>query len=113
MRTQVSWRLEKLKENEQKTIDAWLDHQGNIQTTLTNIAMHMINRFGNTDIMSYENQRELFNLFNKSVDEFDVKSLANETKKIDDKVSEVSADKVIEEEKEAKNTYENLTADDF
>lgn len=56
----ISWRIEKLEQTQQDTINDWLDNQQNIQQSLTNVVLHMINRFGTTDIMNYENQKALY-----------------------------------------------------
>ncbi|OMC81832.1 hypothetical protein BK128_21415 [Viridibacillus sp. FSL H7-0596] len=60
LRKLISWRIEQLNEQDRQRINDWLDQQNNIQNSLTNIALHMINRFGETDVMSYDVQRALF-----------------------------------------------------
>jgi len=56
----ISWRIDSLDPREQEIINEWLDNQQNIQKSITNVVQHMINRFGTTDIMSFENQRVLY-----------------------------------------------------
>ena len=60
MPKQVSWRIDILSPQEQKKINDWLAEQKNTQASLTNIVMHMINRFGNTDIMTFDVQMALY-----------------------------------------------------
>lgn len=59
-RKQVSWRLDKLPENESSTINTWLSEQSNIQKSITNVILHTIERFGNKDIMNHDIQKVLY-----------------------------------------------------
>lgn len=59
-RTQVSWKLDKLTENECAKINQWLNAQSNIQKSLAETVLHNIDRFGFTDITSHDVQRILY-----------------------------------------------------
>lgn len=56
----VSWRIENLEPNQRDVINDWLDAQSNIQLSLTSLALHMIEHFGYTDIMSFDVQKTLY-----------------------------------------------------
>lgn len=58
IRKAVSWRVSDLPQKE--LINEWLNKQSNIQTSITNIVLHMINRFGMKDIMDYDIQKILY-----------------------------------------------------
>jgi len=57
----VTWRVADPPQSD--LINEWLDKQQNIQVSLTNIVLHMINRFGIKDIMDYDIQRILYQEF--------------------------------------------------
>ena len=57
----VTWRVADTPQSD--LINEWLDKQQNIQVSLTNIVLHMINRFGIKDIMDYDIQRILYQEF--------------------------------------------------
>lgn len=59
-RLQLLWRLDKLTEDNRNKINEWLDVQSNMQESLTNLVMHAIGRFGNTDIRDYEIQKAFY-----------------------------------------------------
>ena len=63
----VSWRLDKLSDTERAKINDWLDGQGNIQKSITNVVLHMIERFGHDDILDYEIQKTLYGESTSSV----------------------------------------------
>lgn len=57
-RKNVSWRLSDQVESEQ--INEWLGQQKNIQKSITNVVMHMIDRFGVRNITDYDIQKILY-----------------------------------------------------
>lgn len=57
-RKNVTWRISEHPENER--LNNWLDQQKNIQDSITNIVLHMIDRFGNRNITNYDIQKILF-----------------------------------------------------
>lgn len=59
----ISWRIDNLSVEEQDKLNAWLDQQHNIQKSITNVVMHTINQIGISDVMSFENQKRLYQDF--------------------------------------------------
>lgn len=59
----ISWRIDSLSESDQVKLNAWLDQQQNIQKSITNVVMHTINQLGISDVMSFENQKRLYQDF--------------------------------------------------
>lgn len=57
-RKNVTWRVGEHPEHEK--LNEWLDKQRNIQDSLTNIVLHMIDRFGMVNITDYEIQKQLY-----------------------------------------------------
>lgn len=57
-RKNVSWRV--IDSPQRETINKWLDAQKNIQDSLTNIVLHMIERFGIRNITDYDIQKMLY-----------------------------------------------------
>lgn len=57
-RKNVSWRVS--DDPLSDTINEWLDAQKNIQDSLTNIVLHMIERFGIRNITDYDIQKTLY-----------------------------------------------------
>ena len=56
-REQVSWRL---KEPHYQTFNDWCNAQDNVQESLTNIVLHLIERFGNRNIRDFDIQKALY-----------------------------------------------------
>ncbi|GAB6004479.1 hypothetical protein JCM12214_03790 [Geobacillus vulcani] len=79
----VTWRVADTPQSD--LINEWLDKQQNIQVSLTNIVLHMINRFGIKDIMDYDIQRILYQEFSSgtSKENRTAKSLNNPDPKKD------------------------------
>ncbi|MEC0400840.1 hypothetical protein ACO0DA_10455 [Bacillus subtilis] len=59
-RTNVSWRISKM--NEQDKLNKWCNAQSNIEQSLTNLVLHMIDMIGYKDIRDFETQQELYKL---------------------------------------------------
>ncbi len=57
-RQNVTWRV--AEQSESKNINKWLDNQQNIQVSLANIVLHMIDKFGYVNITDYQVQKQLF-----------------------------------------------------
>lgn len=57
-RKNVTWRIGDSSQN--KLINDWLDQQKNIQDSITNIVLHMIDRFGMQNITDHEIQKILY-----------------------------------------------------
>lgn len=57
-RKNVTWRVG--EQSEKEKINKWLDKQDNIQVSLSNIVMHMINQFGYVNITDYQVQKQLY-----------------------------------------------------
>lgn len=57
-RKNVTWRVG--EQSEKEKINKWLDKQDNIQVSLANIVMHMINQFGYVNITDYQVQKQLY-----------------------------------------------------
>lgn len=56
----VSWKFDKLSDNDKEKIRLFIKSQKNTQNTLNFLAMHFLERFGEVDIMDFEVQRQLF-----------------------------------------------------
>nr|WP_194950060.1 hypothetical protein [Anoxybacillus flavithermus] len=78
-------------------INEWLDKQQNIQVSLTNIVLHMINRFGIKDIMDYDIQRILYQEFSSgtSKENRTVSNQNEEAEKADNEEAEKVAAKSL------------------
>lgn len=108
----ISWRIDSLDLREQEIINEWLDNQQNIQKSITNVVQHMIDRFGTTDIMNFENQRALYTedmpfTFNKVT--------SNDNPIVEDKQTkeETSAEKEVDvqnKEEDSIDLYEGLNS---
>lgn len=57
-RQNVTWRVGEL--SEQESINKWIDEQKNIQSTLTTLALHMIDRFGYRNITDHDIQKVMY-----------------------------------------------------
>jgi len=57
-RKNVTWRIADNPQND--LINQWLDQQKNIQESITNIVLHMIDRFGIQNITDYDIQKILY-----------------------------------------------------
>lgn len=60
-RGNVSWRVSKHPSSDK--LNKWCDSQANIQESISNIVLHMIEKFGYRNITDYEVQKALFNSF--------------------------------------------------
>lgn len=98
----ISWRIDSLDLREQEIINEWLDNQQNIQKSITNVVQHMINRFGTTDIMNFENQRALYTE--------DISSTFNKVTANDNLIVE---DKQIKKETPAKKEVSAQNKEDY
>ena len=58
-RNNVTWRIG--EHSQAKQLNDWCNAQKNIQDSLTNIVMHMMDRFGTIDIKDYDIQKILYN----------------------------------------------------
>lgn len=56
----VSWKFDKLSDNDKEKIRLFIKSQKNTQNTLNFLAIHFLERFGEVDIMDFEVQRQLF-----------------------------------------------------
>lgn len=101
----ISWRIDNLDQREQDEINAWLDQQQNIQKSITNVVQHMINRFGHTDIMSYNNQRALYTDTENTVGVL-VDPVVNQTSK--EVIEPVVEEKIIQQS-EVKKDVQKIT----
>ena len=63
MRKMISFKIENLPDKERKIVDEWADGQKNINQSLANIVMHVVNLTGNTDVMDFDVQRKLHTIF--------------------------------------------------
>ena len=63
MRKMISFKIENLPEKERKIVDEWANGQANIQQSLANIVMHVVNFTGNADVMDFDVQRKLHTIF--------------------------------------------------
>lgn len=63
MRKMISFKIENLPDKERKIVDAWANGQANIQQSLANIVMHVVNFTGNDDVMDFDVQRKLHTIF--------------------------------------------------
>jgi hypothetical protein len=90
-REQVSWRL---KEPHYQTFNDWCNAQDNVQESLTNIVLHLIERFGNRNIRDFDIQKALYQDLlskNQTEDEISEKNFDNEE---EEKLpQEISSDK--------------------
>lgn len=59
MRKMISFKVENLPPKQQEIINKWADGQTNIQQSLANIVMHVVEFTGNADVMDFEVQRKL------------------------------------------------------
>ncbi|WP_148206550.1 hypothetical protein [Geobacillus thermodenitrificans] len=91
----VTWRVVDTPQSD--LINEWLDKQQNIQVSLTNIVLHMINRFGIKDIMDYDIQRILYQEFSSgtSKENRTVSNQNEEAEKADNEEAEKVAAKSL------------------
>ncbi|MEC0709741.1 hypothetical protein P8881_19645 [Bacillus haynesii] len=61
-RANVSWRIAKMKEQDQDKLNRWCNAQSNIEQSLTNLVLHMIDMLGYKDIRDYETQQQIYEL---------------------------------------------------
>lgn len=71
----VTWRVADTPQSD--LINEWLDKQKNIQVSLTNIVLHIIDRFGMRDITDYDIQKVLYQEFSSGTSK--ESSLKNKT----------------------------------
>lgn len=93
-RKNVTWRV--AEHSEHKKINKWLDKQRNIQESIANIVLHMIDQYGYVNITDYEVQKQLYGK-NTDISQLPMKdekengikpsSKDNKTKKSDDILS--------------------------
>lgn len=57
-RKNVTWRV--AEHPEHKKLNQWLDSQRNIQDSISNIVLHMIDRYGYVNITDYQIQKLLY-----------------------------------------------------
>lgn len=57
-RKNVTWRV--AEHSESKKINQWLDKQKNIQESIANIVLHMIDKYGYVNITDYQVQKQLY-----------------------------------------------------
>ena len=87
MRKMISFKIENLPEKEHKIVDEWASKQTNIQQSLGNLIMHIVDYVGCVDVMEFEVQRKLHTIFSKSeaVEEpfqfMEIKETLNERKR--------------------------------
>ncbi|GAB6892110.1 MULTISPECIES: hypothetical protein [Geobacillus] len=91
----VTWRVADTPQSD--LINEWLDKQQNIQVSLTNIVLHMINRFGIKDIMDYDIQKILYQEFSSgtSKENRTVSNQNEEAEKADNEETEKVAAKSL------------------
>ena len=63
MRKMISFKLENFTDKQRQIIDTWADNQANIQQSLANLVMHVVEYVGNVDVMDYDVQRKLHTMF--------------------------------------------------
>lgn len=63
VRKNISFKIENLPLKQQEIINAWADGQANIQQSLANLVMHVVNFTGNDDVMDFEVQGKLHTIF--------------------------------------------------
>lgn len=88
----VTWRVADTPQSD--LINEWLDKQQNIQVSLTNIVLHMINRFGIKDIMDYDIQRILYQEFSSGTSK-ENRTVSNQNEEADNKEAEKVAAKSL------------------
>lgn len=112
-RKNVTWRV--AEQSESDKINKWLDKQQNIQISLSNIVLHMINQFGYVNITDYQVQKQLYgkiteikqSIENTEDDEKDnssnEKNNAASTKKVNEK----------DQSKDKNNIYDGVDLDNI
>ena len=88
----VTWRVADPPQSD--LINEWLDKQQNIQVSLTNIVLHMINRFGIKDIMDYDIQRILYQEFSSGTSK-ENRTVSNQNEEADNEEAEKVAAKSL------------------
>lgn len=88
----VTWRVADTPQSD--LINEWLDKQQNIQVSLTNIVLHMINRFGIKDIMDYDIQRILYREFSSGTSK-ENRTVSNQNEEADNEEAEKVAAKSL------------------
>lgn len=89
-REQVSWRL---KEPHYQTFNDWCNAQDNVQESLTNIVLHLIERFGNRNIRDFDIQKALYqDLLSKNQVEDDLSQNRSEDDKVEPTSETISSD---------------------
>lgn len=104
-RKNVTWRVSQHPEH--KKINKWLDSQRSIQDSISNIVLHMIDRYGYVNITDYEIQKQLYGKFT-DIDYQTEKELVEEAE--DSRATEKS-DRIPEKSKEKKekdDLYSNI-----
>lgn len=66
MRKMISFKIENLPEKQRQIVDDWANGQVNIQQSLANIIMHIVEFTGNDDVMDFDIQRKLHKIFIKA-----------------------------------------------
>lgn len=63
MRKMISFKIENLPAKQRRIVDEWANGQANIQQSLANIIMHVVEFTGNADVMDFDVQRKLHMIF--------------------------------------------------
>lgn len=111
----VTWRVADTPQSD--LINEWLDKQKNIQVSLTNLVLHMIDRFGMRDITDYDIQKVLYQKFsfgtskesslkNKTASKQDEGTEETDTKSLNDPDSKKDRDK--ENQDDDNDLYKNV-----
>lgn len=64
MRKMISFKIENLPDKQRKIVDDWANGQANIQQSLANLIMHVVEFTGNADVMDFVVQRKLHTVLN-------------------------------------------------
>lgn len=112
-RKNVTWRV--AEQSESDKINKWLDKQQNIQVSLSNIVLHMINQFGYVNITDYQVQKQLYGKITEVRQPIENTQDEEQGSATDEKTSADSVKKDDEKDnsKEENNIYDGVDLDNI
>src|SRR5699024_10126816 len=107
-RKNVTWRVG--EQSEKEKINKWSDKQDNIQVSLSNIVMHMINQFGYVNITDYQVQKKLYGKITEIIQK--IENTENEERNTTETCHVEKDDKKNDSKKE-KDMYDGVDLDNI
>lgn len=108
-RKNVTWRV--AEHSESQKINKWLDKQKNIQESIANIVLHMIDKYGYVNITDYQVQKQLYG----KITEIEQSAVAEEEEETKEQPKQEEASEETEKESENKkgNLYQGVDPDNI